>query len=155
MAEIHCTVEKLKGLLEANVAWVEADMPIQAIPEINEDSDGDAGAGMTKSWGLDKIGVPGRSATGSGVHVYVLDTGIRTTHKDFGGRAVPTLDLSTGGPPFPCSPGDTSCARDVHGHGTHCAGTVGGSEYGVANESTLHAVKVLRDTGSGQTSWII
>jgi serine protease len=51
--------------------------------------------------------------------------------------------------------GSTTCARDVHGHGTHCAGTVGGTKYGVAPGSTLHGVKVLSDSGSGALSWIV
>jgi hypothetical protein len=107
----------------------------------------------TVSWGLDRVGVEKAATKGKGAHIYVLDTGVRTTHSDFGGRAIPTLEY-LGTSPTECQ-GSTSCARDVHGHGTHCAGTVGGTKYGVAPESTIHGVKVLSDGGSGSTSWIV
>jgi len=105
------------------------------------------------SWGLDRIGVSQSTTGGQGVHVYVLDTGVRTTHSDFGGRAIPTLEVTSSWPQE-CE-GSTSCARDVHGHGTHCAGTVGGTTYGVAPKSTIHGVKVLSDDGFGEGSWTI
>jgi serine protease len=80
---------------------------------------------------------------GQDVRVYVLDTGIRITHNDFGGRAVFGARFATGD--------DT----DGNGHGTHCAGTIGGGEYGVSKAVTVVAVKVLGDSGSGLTSWIV
>jgi len=114
------------------------------------------------NWGLDRIDseealdniYDSSGSTGKGVHVYVIDTGIRTTHDDFGGRAVPTLEVLGNGP-IECNASDTTCANDVNGHGTHCAGTVGGATYGVAKEATLHAVKVLADHGFGSFSWFI
>merc|ERR1719166_293614 len=87
----------------------------------------------------------------SGVNVFVLDTGVRNSHNDFGGRGIPTLDLSTGGV-VECG-GLTSCAADRQGHGTHCAGTAAGTNYGVAPGATVRSVKVLSDQGSGQWSW--
>merc|ERR1712151_1417902 len=112
------------------------------------------------SWGLERIGVPHSSRTGKGVHVYVLDTGVRTTHGDFEGRAIPTLDCTKSQyweeeKCSRCESSDTRCALDLQGHGTHCAGTIGGKTYGVAKEATVHAVKVLADDGRGQTSWIV
>jgi len=106
-------------------------------------------------WGLDRIDAEegldqtfdSGGFTGRGVHVYVADTGIRTTHQDFEGRAVPTLE-ALGGRVVECN-GNPGCAVDRDGHGTHCAGTVGGRLFGVAKEATLHAVKVLGDDGSG------
>eukprot|EP00419_Tripos_fusus_P071887 CAMPEP_0172894282 /NCGR_PEP_ID=MMETSP1075-20121228/150549_1 /TAXON_ID=2916 /ORGANISM="Ceratium fusus, Strain PA161109" /LENGTH=387 /DNA_ID=CAMNT_0013749275 /DNA_START=47 /DNA_END=1207 /DNA_ORIENTATION=+ len=113
------------------------------------------------SWGLDRIDTENGldneynpTRTGLGAHVYIVDTGIRTTHSDFGGRAIPTLECLGNGP-VPCSPSDTSCALDREGHGTHCAATVAGTMYGVAKQATLHSVKVLADNGSGSFSWMI
>jgi hypothetical protein len=112
-------------------------------------------------WGLDRlddeVGLDGSydnfGITGAGTHVYVLDTGIRTTHNEFEGRAIPELDMTV----FPaqrCN-GDRNCAFDVNGHGTHCAGTIAGKTAGVAKEAIVHAVKVLGDDGSGSNAGII
>ena len=86
------------------------------------------------------------TATGSGVTAYVIDTGIRKTHTQFGGRAVHGVDTTT---PL----GLTS--DDCHGHGTHVAGTIGGSTYGVAKAVRLVAVRVLDCTGFGLNSGVI
>jgi len=116
-----------------------------AIPDVpGEDA---ASVEAARSWGLDRVGVEGRPNTGKGVHIYVQDTGIRTTHVDFGGRAVPTIDL-TSEQLVECN-GDANCAKDRQGHGSHCAGTAGGTTYGVASDATLHAVKTLGDSGGG------
>jgi subtilisin family serine protease len=80
------------------------------------------------------------------VHVkaYVIDTGIRFSHSDFGGRAVSGYDAVDGG-----------TADDCNGHGTHVAGTIGGSTYGAAKSVTLVGVRVLNCSGSGTTSGVI
>merc|ERR1719436_718509 len=101
-------------------------------------------------WGLGRIGMP---PSGRGVNIYVLDTGIRTSHVDFGGRATSALEV-TSSTPRECR-GSTYCAVDRQGHGTHCAGTAGGGSLGVAHGATIHAVKVLSDEGKGQNSWIL
>jgi len=80
---------------------------------------------------------------GRGVTAYVLDTGIYIDHNDFGGRAAYGANFVD------------SVATDQHGHGTHCAGTIGGNLYGVAKTTSLVAVKVLGRTGSGATSGVI
>ena len=74
---------------------------------------------------------------------YIIDTGIRTTHSQFGGRASVHFDALGGN------------GQDCNGHGTHVAGTVGGSTYGVAKSVTLRAVRVLGCNGSGTNSGVI
>jgi len=81
---------------------------------------------------------------GTGVDVYVVDTGIRVTHKDFGGRAQ-----------FAASFGPGVAGQDLNGHGTHVAGTCVGGILGVAKKANVFAVKVMGDDGSGATSDII
>jgi subtilisin family serine protease len=103
-------------------------------------------------WGLDRIDQRNRplsgsytyTNTGSGVKGYIIDTGIRLTHNDFGGRAVSGFDSIDGG-----------SADDCNGHGTHVAGTVGGVTYGAAKGVTLVAVRVLNCSGSGSWSQVI
>merc|ERR1719296_576746 len=127
------------------VELVEPDSMDYMIPEI-EDAEPE-----TASWGLTRVGTSSRGRTGSGVNIYVQDTGIRYSHQDFGGRAVPAIDLTMGG--LKECGSDTSCALDRQGHGTHCAGTAGGTTFGVASTASLHAVKTLSDRGSGARSW--
>jgi len=73
------------------------------------------------------------------------------SHQEFSGRAVPALDM-TSGSPVECN-GDLTCAGDVQGHGTHCAGTAAGESFGVAPSASVRSVKVLGDNGSGSWSW--
>lgn len=102
-------------------------------------------------WGLDRIDQRNRPLngtyvnnwTGSGVRVYVIDTGIRTSHTQFGGRASNVFDAFGGS------------GQDCNGHGTHVSGTVGGSTYGVAKSALLRGVRVLDCNGSGSTSGVI
>jgi len=153
---MHGTEDDLKQSLEAHsdvVSFVEPEFDMHIIPDVPEEADPSSPRVYAASWGLDKVGVSQSTTKGRGVHVYVLDTGVHTTHSDFAGRAIPTLEV-TSSRPQECH-GSTSCARDVHGHGTHCAGTVGGSSYGVAPQSTIHGVKVLSDSGSGSGSWSV
>jgi len=148
------------------ISFAEPDGQWSAIPDLPEDLSNPSVDGALP-WGLDRIdarfGLDGSYQStangGKGVHVYVLDTGIRTTHEDFRDangslRAFPTLEVQGNGV-VECNAADTSCAADGHGHGTHCAGTIGGSNYGVAKGASLHAVKVLSDSGSGSWSWFI
>ncbi len=133
-------VDQLRA--DPNVAYVEHDqiahtVAIQANP----------------TWGLDRIdqrALPLSNSytynqTGAGVDAYCIDTGIRFTHAEFGGRAVKGVDEITIG----------GTAADDNGHGTHTAGTVGGATYGVAKAVRLIAVKVLDSAGSGSYAQVV
>lgn len=151
--KIHGNEQDVEALVSKHpevMDMVEPDTTDYMIPELEVDADERSAA--TPSWGLERTGVPTRASSGSGVHVYVQDTGIRVSHQDFGGRAIPTLDLTTSKNAQECA-GDANCAADRQGHGSHCAGTVAGTTFGVASGATLHAVKTLSDQGSGQRSW--
>jgi len=160
MCAVHGSQKDVADIIEGHAdefLIVEPDLPVYAIPEVHDPASAlqarESFLEAEKSWGLTKIGTPTRSTQGQGVHIYVLDTGVRTTHSDFGGRAIPTLEV-TSSVPQECH-GSTSCARDVHGHGTHCAGSAAGTTYGVAPKATVHGVKVLSDSGTGSGSWTV
>jgi len=105
----------------------------------------------TPSWGLDRVdqrALPLNNSytfpnRGAGVTAYIIDTGIRVTHSDFGGRA--TWGTNTTG-----DGNNTDC----HGHGSHVASTVGGTSFGIAKSVNLVAVKVLNCAGSGSTAGV-
>ncbi|WP_426507180.1 S8 family serine peptidase [Dactylosporangium sp. McL0621] len=111
------------------------------------------GAESGAPWGLDRIdqqyrplnGAYTYASTASNVTAYILDTGVRLTHADLGGRARSGYDFVDN---------DTD-ASDCQGHGTHVAGTVGGAAYGVAKNVKLVSVRVLGCDGSGSYSGII
>ena len=128
----------------ARVAYVEPDRVVTADATQSMDANGDP-------WGLDRIdqtALPlSRTYTyardGAGVYAYVIDTGLQANHPDFGGRAQNVYDALGGS------------GADCHGHGTHVAGTIGGTTWGVAKRVNLRGVRVLGCTGSGSTSGII
>lgn len=125
-----------------NVAWVEADGPVRLVTDQ-----------APATWGLDRIDEKFRPMdgnytydyTGAGVTAYIIDTGIRISHAEFGGRASYGYDSVDGSLP----------ADDCHGHGTHVAGITGGATYGVAKAFNLVAVRVLNCNGSGTWSGVI
>jgi len=128
---------------EGAVKYVEPDSMVYMIPEIR--------GVEAATWGLNRVGADQRGRAGAGSTVFVLDTGVRSTHQEFTGRASSALDM-TSGSPVECN-GDANCAGDQQGHGTHCAGSAGGETFGVAPSASIKSVKVLSDQGSGSWSW--
>ena len=127
---------------DPNVAYVEQNHKVKAYGTQTN----------PPSWGLDRIDQRNRPLnqsytypnTAPNVRAYIIDTGIRTTHQDFGGRATSGFDAVDGG-----------AADDCNGHGTHVAGTVGGGAYGVAKGVRLVAVRVLNCAGEGTDAQVI
>jgi subtilisin family serine protease len=140
-----------KGLTEKQAKRLAADPAVDYVQRDVKYTISDTQTGAT--WGLDRIdqrnlplnGSYTYPTTASNVHAYIIDTGIRLTHSEFGGRAKTGFDAVTSG----------GNANDCNGHGTHVAGTVGGSTYGVAKGVQLFAVRVLDCNGSGSTSGVV
>jgi aqualysin 1 len=130
--------------MNPNVEYIESDQSVQVFGGTET---------APPSWGLDRVDqrtLPldasySYASTGAGVSVYIIDTGIRTSHVDFGGRAAGAFSSAKG----------KSSTDDCHGHGTHVAGTVGGNRYGIAKSVRLYAVRVLDCTGNGSYSAVI
>lgn len=127
---------------DPNIKFIEADQTVSINATQNN-----------ATWGLDRIdqvNLPLNSTynydqDGTGVTAYIVDTGIRTTHSNFGGRASAGFT----------SINDGQGSNDCNGHGTHVAGTVGSNTYGVAKNVDLVAVRVLGCNGSGSNSGVI
>jgi subtilisin family serine protease len=128
---------------DPSVAFVEADQAVTTA----------GGVQVGAPWGLDRIDQASSTldgnfaypSLGAGVNAYVIDAGIRRTHTQFGGRVVPDFDAV----------GDGYGPDGCHWHGTHVAGIVGGSTYGVAKGVTLHSVRVADCTGATVVSQVI
>jgi subtilisin family serine protease len=128
------------------VASIEPDRTVSVVQT--------AGTQPNPTYGLDRVDQRNLplsqgyeyTTTASNVTAYVIDTGILATHQDFGGRVV--------GPGFTAI-SDGNGSSDCNGHGTHVAGTVGGTTYGVAKGVKLVAVRVLGCNGSGTNSGVI
>jgi len=126
----------------AGVRYVEQDQVMSIITEQAE-----------ATWGIDRVdqrnlplsGTYVYNATGQGVNAYIIDTGLRRTHSEFGSRAFVGYDAIK----------DGQNTNDCNGHGTHVGGTVGGTTYGLAKNVKLHAVRVLDCGGSGSNSGVI
>jgi subtilisin family serine protease len=152
---------KLKHVYQHALNGFAVEMTAEDAERLSQDfrvkfveEDGIVTADATQSnppWGLDRIdqrNLPLNAIytfnwTGSGVRAYIIDTGIRTAHTQFGGRASNVFDAFGGN------------GQDCNGHGTHVSGTVGGSTYGVAKSALLRGVRVLNCSGSGSNSGVI
>ena len=128
-----------ESLKTENVKYVEPNYTVQIMGEQSN-----------ATWGIDRIDsrrgldkAYNYSATGNGVNVYIVDTGLMASHKEFQGRV---------GEGFSVIGDDT---EDCNGHGTHVAGTVLGTTYGVAKQAKIYPVRVLNCNGSGSMSGII
>lgn len=107
----------------------------------------------TSQWNLDRVdqreskenGLFLYVGNGTGINVYVIDTGVRISHQEFGGRAISAYNAIN----------DDKGTTDCQGHGTHVAGTVGGRSYGIAKNVNIYAVRVLGCDGAGSTSTVI
>ncbi|KAK3813811.1 MAG: subtilisin-like protease Pr1B [Linnemannia elongata] len=143
----HATLDAttLKAIqADPDVAYIEQDAVVNAYA---------SQPNPPATWSLVRISQHVRDLTqpyyyndlaGQGVTAYIIDTGILTTHTDFGGRAVMGANFVSGSP-----------NTDENGHGTHLAGVIGGTIYGVAKKVKLVGVKVLNAQGSGSTSGVV
>ncbi|MFI8518569.1 S8 family peptidase [Streptomyces sp. NPDC085481] len=140
-------------LSEAQAKKLAADPAVESVSQ-NRVFHIDGTQPSPPSWGLDRIdqkALPlNQSYTypdtaGQGVTAYIIDTGVRITHSDFGGRASYGYDAID----------NDNTAQDGHGHGTHVAGTVAGNSYGVAKKAKIVGVRVLDNSGSGTTEQVV
>jgi subtilisin len=157
VAVVSADPEQVRALAEAAaepgpIALIEAERVVFAIeptaPMMTEPQVVDE---ETFTWGLQAVGAPNSSATGKGIRVAVLDTGLDLNHPDLAGRPVVSQSFVQG-----------EEVQDGHGHGTHCVGTSCGpreladcSGYGIAYEAEIYAGKVLSNQGSGADGGIL
>ena len=143
----------LLGILPGVLA-IEPDRTVAAIATQNN-----------ATWGLDRVDQPllpldnryqYPNSGGQDVTVYVVDTGLRSTHSDFTGRVSPGRNfVSSGGFLFGGGSVDPADTEDCNGHGTHVAGTAVGTTWGVAKQANIAPVRVLGCNGSGSNSGVI
>ncbi|MBX9422193.1 S8 family peptidase [Streptomyces lateritius] len=140
-------------LSEARAKKLAADPAVTSVVQ-NRVFTIDATQPAPPSWGLDRIDQPALplnqsysypDSAGQGVTAYILDTGVRIAHSDFGGRAFNGYDAVD----------NDKTAQDGNGHGTHVAGTVAGTAYGVAKKAKIVGVRVLDNSASGTTAQIV
>eukprot|EP00731_Ephydatia_muelleri_P006084 Em0003g332a len=140
--------DKLRDMLRSmpEVAYVEYNQKVHTMQSCTLQTGATWGIVRTTSRNLPTVSDYSYGPTdGTGVNVYVIDTGIQTSHPDFGGRAIWGIDYVD----------NPSPKTDLNGHGTHCAGTVMSNTYGVAKKATAIAVRVLDENGSGTTAGVI
>ncbi|MGW1892905.1 S8 family peptidase [Streptomyces sp. NPDC002004] len=141
------------GLSETEAKRLAADPSVSKVVQ-NKKFHIDATQDNPPSWGLDRIDQADTKgdgkytypdSAGEGVTAYVIDTGVRISHKDFGGRASYGFDAVD----------NDNNADDGNGHGTHVAGTIAGEAHGVAKKAKIVAVRVLDNQGSGTTEQVV
>ncbi|MCS6177410.1 S8 family peptidase [Shewanella baltica] len=146
---INASAQQVKALLkDPNVKYVEQDQVMSVTPMMEANADQ-----PSPTWGIDRIDQRNlpldnnyhTDYDGSGVTAFVIDTGVLNTHNEFGGRASSGYDFID----------NDYDATDCNGHGTHVAGTIGGSTYGVAKNVNVVGVRVLNCSGSGSNSGVI
>jgi len=157
---VDVDVEDTLGLVDGYVAQMSESEALElaaddAVAYVEQDQWAHTAEVQTDppSWGLDRVdqdALPLDAAyeytqTGAGVEAFILDTGLNTTHSEFTGRVGEGYDFID----------DDADPSDCHGHGTHVAGTIGGTTYGLAKDVTIRAVRVLDCQGSGSYSAII
>jgi subtilisin family serine protease len=150
---IGFSAELPPGALQAlraapGVAWIEADQKY-SINVIQNNAP--KGLDRTSERLLSLDGKYTYNETGAGVRAYVIDTGIRASHADFQPGRVSPVGFTAIGDGY----GISDCGNQGTGHGTHVAGTIGGKDYGIAKNVTLHSVRVLSCSGSGSLSGVI
>ncbi|MER7818040.1 S8 family peptidase [Streptomyces sp. NPDC096153] len=141
------------GLSETEAKRLAADPAVDKVVQ-NKRFTVNATQDNPPSWGLDRVDQADTAGdskytypdgAGEGVTAYVIDTGVRVTHKDFEGRASHGFDAID----------NDETADDGNGHGTHVAGTIAGTSHGVAKKAKIVAVRVLDDSGSGTTEQVV
>lgn len=148
------------------LSGVSMQMPASAVSALRADprveyvvEDGTTKLHDVVTWGKDRVDqrslplnqVYSAASHGEGVHVYVIDTGIRATHGEFQGGPSGGSRIGVGVDLF----NDDTTPEDQNGHGTHTAGTIGGTNYGVANQVTIHPVKIFGAGNSTEDSMTV
>lgn len=143
----------VSGLSSAEAKRLAADPSVSKVVQVKKFSI-NATQDNPPSWGLDRLDQADTAGdskytypdgAGEGVTAYVIDTGVRISHKDFEGRAASGFDAVD----------NDNDASDGNGHGTHVAGTIAGAAHGVAKKAKIVAVRVLDDNGSGTTEQVV